>query len=302
MNAKTIKFTNGNFQVAVFVDMENLAYRGVRFDRSGVFQSLKLGDFEFLGRWTKEDDCTFHDAIRGTVEEFFPIGYDSAKVGEGFLKIGVGILKKDNDEPYDFRKKYDLIDEGVRSVKMLENGVEYTHKISASSYNLEYKKTILVDLKQNTMHIDHTIINNGDAKLSTNVYNHNFFTLSSPMSANIVVETPFVWDGDEIKGIGKYVSLNGKITKMLTAIPEGDCALIKNIKTSNSVEDYNISVKRTVGETCYSANFISNRPIAKMNFWTCTTCVCPEPFTDINVEGGKSFDWRISYKFSESKV
>src|SRR5205085_1104780 len=65
-------------------------YQGTRFDWSGVIASLEWNGHSYFGQWFPRYDPKLHDAIMGPVEEFSGLGYDDVKVGESFVRIGVG--------------------------------------------------------------------------------------------------------------------------------------------------------------------------------------------------------------------
>src|SRR5690348_7202639 len=67
-------------------------YRGTRFDWAGSIAGLTWKDHSYFGKWFDRYDPTLHDAITGPVEEFQSVGYDDAKVGESFIRIGVGAV------------------------------------------------------------------------------------------------------------------------------------------------------------------------------------------------------------------
>src|SRR3984957_12161893 len=72
-------------------------YRGTRFDHAGVFGHMEFAGHKIFGPWKDTHDPTNHDDIVGPCDEFgidSPLGYDDAKVGGTFLKIGVGELEK----------------------------------------------------------------------------------------------------------------------------------------------------------------------------------------------------------------
>ncbi len=41
------------------------------------------------------------------------LGYNEAKPGEMFVKIGVGVLRKPDNSPYQFSKLYDIVNPGT---------------------------------------------------------------------------------------------------------------------------------------------------------------------------------------------
>src|SRR4029079_562375 len=87
-------------------------YRGTRFDHAGVFGNVEFAGHKIFGPWKDKHDPANHDDIIGPCEEFglqSPLGYDDAKVGGTFLKIGVGELEKPKEEKYSFANKYKVV-------------------------------------------------------------------------------------------------------------------------------------------------------------------------------------------------
>jgi hypothetical protein len=41
----------------------------------------------------------------------------------------------------------------------------------------------------------------------------------------------------------------------------------------------------------------SDHPIARINFWSIRTTVCPEAYIDLKVEPGQETSWKINYEF-----
>src|SRR5215472_19296252 len=79
-------------------DPQSGSYRGTRFDWSGIISSLQYEGHEYFGRWYEHHDPKIHDAITGPVEAFQTndkgLGYDDAKVGGTFVRIGLGTVRK----------------------------------------------------------------------------------------------------------------------------------------------------------------------------------------------------------------
>ena len=42
---------------------------------------------------------------------------------------------------------------------------------------------------------------------------------------------------------------------------------------------------------------IGNRPLSLVNFWSIRTTVCPEAYIHMRIEPGKTFTWKITYRF-----
>src|SRR5580704_10201560 len=103
-------------------------YRATRFDWSGVIFDLEFAGHHLYKPWFTSTDEAVRDfvykpdgiavapnsAMSGPVEEFQkPMGYDTAKPGETFLKVGVGLLRKADNDPYQFAKHFELADGGT---------------------------------------------------------------------------------------------------------------------------------------------------------------------------------------------
>src|SRR5687767_12596314 len=93
------QISNGAITAKLYLpDPERGYYRGTRFDWSGVIYSLKAGGHEYFGQWFDRYDPKLHDAIMGPVEEFRTndagLGFDEAKAGGTFIRIGVGVVTK----------------------------------------------------------------------------------------------------------------------------------------------------------------------------------------------------------------
>jgi hypothetical protein len=122
------EITNGIISLRVYLpDASKGFYRGTRFDWSGVVADLRYKGHSYYGPWFSKTDPTVKDfiydgpdivagpcsAITGPVEEFTPaLGFDEAKSGGRFIKIGVGVLRKPDDDKYEAFRMYDLVDGG----------------------------------------------------------------------------------------------------------------------------------------------------------------------------------------------
>ena len=93
-------------------DAKKGLYRGTRFDHAAVFGNVEFAGHTIFGPWKDTHDPMNHDDIVGPCEEFgidSPLGYDDAKVGGTFLKIGVGELEKPKEAKYSFANKYKVV-------------------------------------------------------------------------------------------------------------------------------------------------------------------------------------------------
>ena len=177
-------------------DTQSGYYRGTRFDWSGVIASLKWNGHEYFGQWFDRHDPKIHDAITGPVEEFLTgesgLGYTEAKVGESFVRIGVGAVRKPEEPAYRRFETYEIVDPGKWTVNKGKDRIEFVHELGdTAGYAYTYRKT--VRLLKDSLVLEHRLKNTGRKAIATSVYNHNFFTMDrQPTGPDIVVRFPFV--------------------------------------------------------------------------------------------------------------
>ena len=130
------EISNGSLRANVYLpDAEKGFYRGMRFDWAGVISSLEYKGHSYYGPFFEKFDPTVPDVVigdpvvagvnsaaSGPVEEFIgkdgaALGYSDAKPGETFCKIGVGSLRKPDNDAYSSYRIYPIVDGGKRTVK-----------------------------------------------------------------------------------------------------------------------------------------------------------------------------------------
>src|SRR4051812_6256647 len=103
-----VEITNGQITAKIYLpDAKNGYYRSTRFDWSGAVYSLRYKGHDFYGTWYDRIDPSVINwvhqgpeivsgpcsALAGPVNEFQnPLGFEEAKPGGTFIKIGVGVL------------------------------------------------------------------------------------------------------------------------------------------------------------------------------------------------------------------
>jgi hypothetical protein len=99
------EISNSELRAKLYLpDAQSGYYRGTRFDWSGAVSSLEYKGHDYFGQWFQRYDPKLHDAITGPVEEFLTndagLGYDEAKPGDTFVRIGVGAVRKPDEPSY----------------------------------------------------------------------------------------------------------------------------------------------------------------------------------------------------------
>jgi len=294
------EISNGVLRLKLLLpDAKNGYYRGTRFDWSGAISSLQFQGHEFFGRWFEKYDPKTHDAIQGPVEEFFvegkAIGYDEAKPGENFVKIGVGAIRKPEEKAYDHFKTYEIADNGKWTVKVNRDSVVYTQALAdTNGYAYAYRKTIRLVPGKPEMVLEHSLKNTGKKPLATSVYEHNFYMLDQqPAGPDYIVRFPFdVHPQADLQGAAEA---RGKEFTYLKDVVQGKSVFTQMTGFGDSPHDYDIRVEnRKAG---IGVRQTSDHPITRLMFWSIRSTVCPEAYIDVKAGPGQETNWKIDYVF-----
>lgn len=294
------QISNRVLQVKLLLpDAHNGYYRGTRFDWSGAISSLQFQGHEYFGKWFDGYDPKIHDAIIGPVEEFLTkgmgLGYEEAKPGQSFVKIGVGAIRKPEEPAFRQFNTYDITDNGKWTTNKAADFVEFAQELSDTlGYAYIYKKTVRLVPGKPEMVLEHSLRNTGKKPISTSVYEHDFYMLDhQPTGPSYIVRFPF-----EIRpqaDLHEMAEARGKDFNYLKELQAGQSVATAMEGFGDTARDYDIRVEnRKAG---IGVRQTSDRSISKLYFWSIRTTVCPEAFVDLKVEPGQEVKWRISYEF-----
>jgi len=278
-------------------DIEKGYYRGSRFDWSGVIPELEYKGHSFFAQCFNSYDPKIHNAILGPVEEFTELGYDKAKVGEEFIRIGIGGFKKTDEKSIERFGFYEISNPGKWDIKTADDKVIFTHTLNdAAGYSYVYTKTVMLKEGEPKLVLQHSLKNTGNKTMETVVYNHNFFVIDNqPVGPAIVIKFPFDIIGKWNNPDGLSV-IDGKNIRYTRELVAGENVMIEDVKGhSNSISDYDFRIENI--KTGAGVRITCNRPISKIIFWSSYKTSCPEPYIDINVKPGEEFTWDITYEF-----
>ena len=271
-------------------------YRGSRFDWSGVIYDLEYNGHTFFGKWFDRYEPTLHDAIMGPVDSFNPVGYDDARIGEDFLRIGVGILEKPDEASYAFTTPYKILNHGDWKIRKRSSEVSFIHELNSSKYQYKYTKNVRLVKGKPELVLEHTLENKGSTAIETDVYNHNFFVIDNqPTGPDFVVKFPFAPKG-ESKGKSEKGAIDGKQIIYNDGIQKGEYFAISPLTGYGTTSaDNDLRVENT--KTQVGVRIIGDRPIVKFVYWSAAATLCPEPYVNIKVGPGETVRWSIRYEF-----
>ncbi len=289
--------SNGLIEAKLYLpDETDGFYRATRFDWAGIVSSLRYKNHEFFGQWYDKHDPKIHDAIQGPVEAFDPVAYDTAKPGEKFLKIGVGMLRKINASPYRFSSPFEIVNGGTWKVKKKKDRIEFIHRLrDDSGYGYIYKKTLRLVKQKPELLLVHSLRNTGKNAIETNTFNHNFFVIDKQATGpDFTVSLPFEITN---QSAGKnLISFEDNQLKYLKELKKGEATMeYPKGFTGDRIEDYDFTIANS--KTGASVRITADRPLSNFMYWSVPTTLSPEPFIKVSAKPGEEFTWNIKYEF-----
>jgi hypothetical protein len=309
------EITNGQLRVKLYLpDAKHGYYRATRFDWSGVIGTLEYKGHNYYGPWFDRVDPKVHDfayvgaqvvaapctAISGPVEEFqtnrAALGWDEAKAGGTFVKIGVGVLRKD-DARYDFVKLYEIVDPGKWTVKKDRHSVEFMQELAdpSSGYGYIYRKTVRLTEGQPEMVLEHRLENTGRRTIHSTVYNHNFLVLDGqPPGPDFAITVPFQIEPEQPLNT-HLAEIRGNQIVYLKVLENQDVVEIGLRGFGDSPKDNEIRIENSkVGA---GMRIRGDRPLWFENLWSIRRVLAMEPFIAMAIDPGHEFTWTVRYEY-----
>ena len=293
-------------------DPQNGFYRGTRFDWSGVISSLEYQGHDFYGPWFTQYDPSVRDfiykdadiivgsasAMVGPADEFQqPLGYDTAKAGQTFVKIGVGVLRKPDTANYASFQKYEITDPGKWTVRKGADFVEFIQDLNdaATGYGYTYQKTVRLTNGKAEMTIEHSLKNTGRLAIHTNVYDHNFLVLDKAAPGpDFVISLPFQIKSSRPPGAG-MAEIRGNQIAYLKTLENQERVFFPIEGFGGDSKDYDIRIEnRKLGA---GLRITGDRPLASETLWSIRSVLSLEPFIEITVEPANDFSWKYTYTY-----
>ena len=315
--APTATISNSQIQASLYLPAVKTGfYQGTRFDWSGIVGSLHYAGHSFYSPWFQQARPDVVDyvyegpnivtgtssAIYGIPEEFTnanhtALGWEDAKVGGAFVKIGIGALRKPDDKPYSNYRLYEIVNPGKWTVHKTATSVEFTQQLTdpASGYAYIYRKRVSLTPGKPQLVLEHSLRNTGQRVIQASVYDHNFMsidgrapgpniaiTLGFPATMVSPFETKLLQIQNNTISLSQTLTGEDKVAALFTGFTQDP-------------KDYDIRIEdRTAGVGVHAT---SDRPVSKVALWGIRTVISPEPFIDMSIDPGKEFTWKITYDY-----
>ena len=290
--------SNGRIRATILLpDAEKGYYRGTRFDWSGAIASLTWNGHEYFGQWFEKHDPKIHDAITGPVEEFLTgdagLGYVEAPVGGTFVRIGVGVLRKPEEQAFRRFETYDIVDAGKWSVNKGADWIEFVHELKHDAgYAYVYRKRLR--LVKDALVLEHHLKNTGTKPIATSVYNHNFFTIDRRTTGpDLVVR--FGFEPKAMRPLNDLAEIRGKDVFFLKEFQPRQTLFTEIEGFGKTAKDHDFRMENR--KTGAGVHITGDKPLTKVYFWTHEKTSCPEPYIDVSADPGKESSWTTTYEF-----
>jgi hypothetical protein len=313
--APQAEISNGAIRAKIYTpDAKSGFYRGTRFDWSGVIADLEFGGHHLYRSWFTSTDDTVRDfsyvgdgivaapnsAMTGPVEEFQkPIGYETAKPGETFLKVGVGLLRKADSDPYQFGKHFELVDGGRWTTRKTANSITFEQVLGSadSIYGYVYTKTLRLVGKEARLVIEHHLKNTGKTPIATVLYDHNFLTMDDTgVGSAYTVTVPYLIKPTRAPD-PKFITIEGNKATYIADLHDKDRVAFGLQGFSGDVKDYDFRIANT--EANVEVHMQGDRPLSNASVWSIRDVLAVEPFIDISVDPGKETAWTYTYTYTD---
>ena len=310
------EITNGQIRAKLYLPDRNSGfYRSTRFDWSGVIGSLEYKGHDFYGSWFQKTDPAVYDfnyddqgvvsapftAMVGPGEEFNTdgkaLGFDEAKAGGTFIKIGVGVLRKPDDSRYDHSKTYEIVDPGKWTVKKNRDSVEFTHVLTdtASGYGYVYKKTVRLIKGKPEMVLEHRLKNTGTHPIKSTVYDHNFLVLDKQAPGpDYSITFPFQIQSPRAP-TKDLAEIRGNQFVYLKTLENKDRATATIRGFGDTAKDYDIRIENSKVGAGFRVT--GDRPLSNVALWSIRTVLAVEPYITMSIDPGSDFTWNLTYDY-----
>ena len=314
-----VEISNGVIRAMIHLpDPANGFYRGTRFDWSGIIGRLEYAGHNYYGPWFTKTDPTVHDfvfdgpditagpcsAATGPAEEYLSgdvaLGYDEARPGGTFIKIGVGVLRKPDNGKYDSYRLYDIVDHGKWSVKPKPQSVEFVQRVtdSSSGYGYLYQKIVRLVPGQPRMVIEHKITNIGTHSIESSVYDHNFLVLDNLTTGpDFAITLPFeIQPKRPIRPAAAALGYVDKNKILYRKELQGrEIFGVQIDGFGNASKDYDIIIENQHAGVGMRIN--GDRALESEELWSIRSVLAMEPYVHISITPGQSFRWKYNYLY-----
>ena len=286
-----------NKKLEIHLDLPTENYQLSRFDWTGKLTAVKYQDRLVSGQELASPIANTHSG-QGFYNEFgitSPLGFEEAKLGSWFHKIGVGLLRKEDDR-YDFNKTYE-IQPAEFTVTRAKDSIRLQCR-SASINGYAYLLDKKIQLLETGFRIDYRLENTGEKTIATNEYNHNFLAFDqASIGSDYVLKFPFSIRPERF---GETVNPEQRVAigpqeLIFNGTPQQPF-FFSNLTGGATVAAHweLLNTKQRIGIT-ETGSFKTKA----VNVWGVGHVISPELFVELLVAAGQTKTWSRTYRVYE---
>lgn len=277
-------------------------YCGRRFSWAGVISEVTWRGHHLFGPWQPGPlPPDVHDNVTGTAGEFGmgiagmppPLGFQQAVPGGGFVKIGVGVLRRPDGRRYDFARHYEILEAPAWEVSADSRRIEMRQRLAFDGFGYDYTHTVELLPGGDAFVTRHRLTNTGEKPIRQTHYSHNFLVLDrGPVGPDYEITFPFAPD----PAFGKDCDavIRGKRLGFRRPLHEAVFAMLAGF--NGTAADNRVTVRNR--RTGLEVNVAGDRPVLRYHFFAVPGAVCPEPFVEIRAAPGETCAWESRYALS----
>lgn len=275
-------------------DAANGYYRSSRFVWGGMVTQVLWHGHTYFTELKRPHDPLRHDGASGGAEEFGiddgGLGYDHAKPGERFAKIGVGALTRIDEKEYLFHSPYPIAEVAPWIVTDEPNALRFVQDYRLNddwAWHYDIVVRVSADGFALTRHLD----NRGLQRIHTDHYNHHMFAIDDqPIDGSWTLRLPP--DTIPKRPTPAYHMTDGLLT--LTG------AITNTLWTDFGWSGDRASTAMTLthGTSKTAITISTDSAPSKIALYAEKTAICPEPFVAIDLAPGDGKTWTTTYRFA----
>jgi hypothetical protein len=288
--------TNGILDVLAYLpDPTNAYYRGRRFDWSGMVGQVIRNGHTYLGELKQPHKPEIQDHGVGLAEEFgieAPLGYAEARPGETFVKIGVGVLRRDSTNNYFFGRAYPVVQMPSWKVTHGPDWVCFEQDLTGDrNWGYHYTKRIELLPGRPELTIRRILRNTGAKAITTDHYSHNMFVFDGyPIGIDYRIRFPFAPGGIATNGKAR---LDGNELTVVT--PPPNRSYWTKVTGFDAHTTNCFRLQHAILNT--AVDVITDLPISRLTVYAEATALCPESFVCLSIPPGEEHAWSTSLRF-----
>ncbi|MFZ2654203.1 MAG: hypothetical protein WAX69_04760 [Victivallales bacterium] len=266
-------------------------HRGVRFTPVAAVLRVVARENEYLLNPVEHDSCLDVAGLMAEFDPVSPLGFEEAKIGEGFVKVGVGVLRK-NREKYAPRPPYEVMELAETKTTWEKDSVKYKQTCHGiNGYGYELKSEMKIEPQNHKLVIEWELTNTGTRQLETWHYSHNCFRFGNlDISDGYRLSFPYDFNiegnSDAVEKTGRSLQfLKRPVTPLNIRVPFPD----KDIPNTFELIDE---------KTGLEARCLTSRYGAYTTLHASKDYVCPEQFVRITLPPGQTAKWTREYVFA----